>query len=222
MSLLRVTDAEGVVEVRLNRPEKRNALNRQMLGELSQVMYGLRSRRDVRAVILAGEGPVFCAGADLREFGELPDGEAVQEWITSGLRAFRGIAEHPTPVIAAIQGGAYGGGLELAMHCDIRVLGSDAVLSLPEVSMGWRPDWGAIDLLPQVVSRSRVIHMVLTGARVTAEDARGWGLVSEVSDDPLARARAIARSFADNPSDVISEVLPLLRPRMPDQSGGRA
>jgi enoyl-CoA hydratase/carnithine racemase len=212
---LHVAVGDGIAVVTLSRPEKRNALTQKMLRELLDVMAVLRSRDDVRAVVVEGEGHVFSAGADLVEFRALRDDAERRQWVALGRRAFDALAESPAPVIIAIDGGAFGGGVELALHGDLRILGTDAVLALPEVSLGWSPEWGGLERLPQIVTGSRALQMVLTGMRVSASDAVSWGLVNEVCDSPGARARELAKSLAAIPPDVIGQVLPPLRQRWP-------
>lgn len=212
----------GLAELTLQRPEKRNALNRAMLEGVRDSLADLRERGDVRALLVTAEGPVFCAGADLDEFRALADKAAHRAWIALGLEAFQSFSTFPGPVIAAIQGGAFGGGLEMALHCDMRILGTDAMLALPEVSLGWRPEWGALERLPEFLTPTRSLDMVLTGARVTARQAVDWGLASEACEDPLTRARALSRGLCELPADVMIDVLAALRPQVGLYSLGTA
>ncbi len=220
MKLVSVHVDRGIAELTLHRADKRNALTKDMLANIVAAIDELSFRADVKAMVVLADGPFFCAGADLTEFRELSDEQARAEWTSLGLSAFHGLAEFPSPVIAGIQGGAIGGGMELAIHCDLRILGRTAVLSMPEVSLGWRPDWGALERLPALVTRPRAIHMMLTGLKVTSKEALEWGLVTEVSDAPQDRARELARFLSGLPVDVVRDVLEEVRPRLASSGGG--
>lgn len=213
---------DGLAELTLQRPEKRNALNRAMLEGIRDTLADLRERGDVKALLVSAEGPVFCAGADLNEFRALAGEADHRAWIALGLEAFQSLSAFPGPVITAIQGGAFGGGLEMALHCDVRILDTDAMLALPEVSLGWAPEWGALERLPELLTPTRSLHMVLTGTRITARQAVDWGLASEACEDPLTRARTLSRGLCEIPTNVMSDVLAALRPQVGQYSRGAA
>lgn len=200
--------------VTLQRPEKRNALDEDMLRLFESTVVRAAGDPRIRALIVRGDGPVFCAGADLAAFRAL-DGPADRErWCELGRRAFGALREAPVPVLVAITGGAFGGGVELALHGDLRFLSRDAVLCMPEVTLGWTPDWDGLDLLPALVGPARAAEILLTGRRIGADEAVRVGLASESVDDPDQRAREVAAALADVPASVSETVLRSLRPRI--------
>ena len=201
-----VDEDRGVVTLTLNRPEVRNALDTHIAAELKAVLHELAASRTVRAVVLTGAGPVFCAGADLKQRKGMT-GDEVAEHTDSIMECTKLVAALPVPIIAAINGGAYAGGLELALACDIRVAASDATFALPEVNLGVFPGAGAPLRLPQLVGKGWTKLLVLTGDRITAEDAFRINMVEVLA--PAGRlmeeAGGIARRIArGNPAAVKS------------------
>jgi enoyl-CoA hydratase len=190
-----VEQADGVAVVTLNRPEVLNALDTALLGELEAAFTSL----DARAVVLTGAGRAFCAGADLKE----RDGMDEAAWRAHHEvleRAFAAVREQGAPTIAAVEGYALAGGLELALSCDLVIAASDAVLGLPEVTRGIIPGGGGTQLLPRLVGLSRAKELVLTGRRIDAETAERYGLVARTVEPGQAReaALALAREIALN------------------------
>ncbi|MCS7002779.1 MAG: enoyl-CoA hydratase-related protein [Dehalococcoidia bacterium] len=182
---------DGVIGwLTLNRPATLNAQNARMVDEICDVVTMLEEERPIRALIVHGEGRAFSSGADIKEFG----GNA------RGPEHIERLASASIPVVAAIHGYAYGGGLELALACDIRVASDDALFALPEVSLGIIPGGGGTQRLPRLVGPGVATEMILTGAPVTADRALTVGLVNRVV--PRARllpeAEAIARAAAAN------------------------
>ncbi len=172
---------EKTAYITVNRPDKLNALNTLVLKELAEILATLEANDDVRGIILTGAGDkAFVAGADIKEFQEFsPDdawqlSKAGQEDVMDELYTF------PKPVIAAINGFALGGGLELAMACHIRVASEQAKMGLPEVSLGIIPGYGGTQRLPQLVGRGKALEMIMTGDMIDAQDALQWGLVNHV------------------------------------------
>ncbi|TYP98680.1 enoyl-CoA hydratase [Sphingobacterium allocomposti] len=165
----------------VNRPEKLNALNRATLTELASILQQLQADEDVRGIILTGAGErAFVAGADIREFDGLSP-EGAHELAAWGHREIMDVLYHfPKPVVAAINGFALGGGLELALACHLRIASVDAKMGLPEVSLGLIPGYGGTQRLPQLVGRGKALEMILTGDMVDAETALQWGLVNHV------------------------------------------
>ncbi len=195
---LRYEAADGVATVTLNRPEVHNAMNAAMRRELTACFTALATDDAVRAVVVAGAGDrAFSAGADIREFVE-PEPPTVFREQRRRLDFRRAMDACPQPLIAAIRGWALGGGLELALACDIRIAGDDARLGLPEVTLGIIPGGGA-QRLPRLIGRGKALELILTGARIGAEDARRLGLVERVvpAADVLREAHALARSIAE-------------------------
>jgi enoyl-CoA hydratase/carnithine racemase len=194
---VRVTvDEEGVALVRLDRP-KANALSSAVLAELAEVAGELASSLP-RAVVLTGGDRIFAAGADIAEFHEHPVG-----WETAGAfhRALGAIEALPRVVIAAIEGWALGGGLELALACDLRVAASSAKLGLPEITLGLIPGGGGTQRLPRLVGLAVARRLVLTGEPLAAPEAYAVGLVDRVVEPGTATEEALAwaRAFARGP-----------------------
>lgn len=172
---------DAIAMVYVHRPEKLNALNRDTIGELHQAFKSLDSDPAVRVIILRGSGPkAFVAGADIAEFSNygVEEGRALA---ARGQRDLFDLVENlKTPVIAAINGFALGGGLELAMACHFRVASENAKMGLPEVSLGVIPGYGGTQRLPMLVGRGRAMEMVLTGGMIGAAKALEYGLVNHV------------------------------------------
>ena len=192
--------AGGVATITLNRPDVLNAMNNVMRTELLELFAGLRSDEAVRAVVVTGAGErAFCAGADIREFLEPPVPTRFREE-RRRLDFRREMDRCPQPIIAAIRGFALGGGLELALACDIRVAAEDAQLGLTEINLAIIPGGGGTQRLPRLVGRGKALEMILTGMRVPAPEALRLGLVERVVPvaELLSSAQALAKSIAEN------------------------
>ncbi len=190
-----------VATVTLNRPDKLNAIDPAMLGRLEDVCGSLAGERDVRVVLLTGAGErAFCVGADINAWSGLAPLEMWRWWIRDGHRAFERLARLPQPVIAVLNGHAFGGGLELALAADLRVAAEGIELALPEAKLGTVPGWGGTGRLPGLIGASRAKRMVFTGGRIDAATAERWGLVDEVAprQELMARAHALAAEIAAN------------------------
>jgi enoyl-CoA hydratase/carnithine racemase len=206
MPRVTVTVTDGVADVRLNRPEKRNALDAAMIGALVSTGEQLKAMPGLRAVVLSGEGQDFCAGLDFGLFEAMRDGSrlsALAEVPPSdgpakavAQRAAYTWAELPVPVIAAIRGNALGGGLQIALGADIRIAAPDARLAVFEVSWGIIPDMTGTQLLPELVGRDVAKELVYTARIVSGEEAARIGLATRTDPDPLAAALALAREIA--------------------------
>lgn len=167
--------------ITVNRPDKLNALNTLVLKELAEILATLGADDDVRGIILTGAGDkAFVAGADIKEFQEFSSDEAWQLSKSGQEEVMDELYTFPKPVIAAINGFALGGGLELAMACHIRVASERAKMGLPEVSLGIIPGYGGTQRLPQLVGRGKALEMIMTGEMIDAGDALQWGLVNYV------------------------------------------
>jgi enoyl-CoA hydratase len=172
---------DGIVTLTVNRPEKLNALNAATMAELENAFERAASTASVRGLIVTGEGEkAFVAGADIREFEKMTAMEA-QAFSLSGQRVFRRLETMGKPSIAALNGFALGGGLELAMSCTLRVASAKAKLGLPEVKLGLIPGYGGTQRLPRLVGRGRAMELLLAGEPVTAEEAFRIGLVNRVA-----------------------------------------
>jgi enoyl-CoA hydratase len=195
---IRVDTAEGVTTVTLNRPDVLNAMNDAMRRELLEVFTGLATDEAVRVVVVTGAGGrAFSAGADIRGFVEPQEPVAYREHRRR--IEFRRVMETcPQPILAAIRGYALGGGLELALACDIRVAGDDAQLGLTEVNLAIIPGGGGTQRLPRLVGRGKALEMILTGARIDAAEALRIGLVERVvpAAEALTATQTLARALA--------------------------
>ncbi|HZT33445.1 MAG TPA: enoyl-CoA hydratase-related protein [Bryobacteraceae bacterium] len=177
---IRLEVEDGVALVTLNRPEKLNALNAETVGELSRAFDEVADSPQVRGLILTGAGEkAFVAGADIRELAALVPAEA-QRYAARGQKVFRRLEEMPKPSVAAINGYALGGGLELAMACTVRVASSQARLGQPEVKLGILPGYGGTQRLPRLVGRGRALDLLLSGEPIDAAEAHRIGLVNYV------------------------------------------
>ncbi|MFF4764461.1 enoyl-CoA hydratase/isomerase family protein [Streptomyces sp. NPDC001292] len=201
--------------VRLNRPEVRNALSGQMLRQLVDALADADRRSDTGVIVLTGAGSAFCSGDDLEETARA-DAETFDENIALFQQATRILAESAKPSVAAINGPAMGGGLELTLACDLRVAAEHAVFACPEVAWGLVCTNGSSALLPAYVGYGRARDMVLTGQTYDAAWALTAGLVSEVvpRDQVLDRAIALANELAER-----SQAVRLTRQLLQDASG---
>jgi enoyl-CoA hydratase/carnithine racemase len=223
-----VTIADGVADVRLNRPEKRNALDGAMFAGLVTAGERLKSERGVRAVVLSGAGPDFCAGLDFGWFRAMRDGERLSAQVdlppgrgpagagplgparSVGQRAAYVWTEIPVPVIAAVTGNALGGGLQIALGADIRIVTPDARMSVLEIRWGLVPDMTGTQLLPELVGRDLAKELTFTGRVVRGEEAVALGLATRVDPDPRQAALELARSIAGRSPDAIRAAKRLL------------
>lgn len=197
---------QGIAQVRLNRPAKMNALDPAMFEALVAVGRELIDRADVSAVVLAGEGRAFCAGLDMAQFEQMAQGAGdivVEREPLGAASALGQQAVHvwslvPVPVIAALHGVAFGGGLQVALGADIRIAHPDTKLSVMEIVWGLIPDMTGTQLLPELVGRDVAKELVFTGRRISGAEGAELGLVTRVDDDPLAAATALATEIAGN------------------------
>lgn len=205
-------DEQGVAEVCLVRGEKMNALDQDMFDALAEAIARLQAAPKLRAVVLHGEGKAFCAGLDMGRFARMKDGAAGG---TRDLRArthgisnsaqvvAMGWRQLPVPVIAAVQGVAYGGGLQLALGADIRLVTADARMSVLEIKWGLVPDMAGMVLMRRLLRDDVVRELTYTGRVVAGEQAVALGLATRVCADPLAEARALAAEIAGRNPDAI-------------------
>lgn len=198
MSAVLCTYDGPVAVLTLSNEAKLNALTMAMLSELESHLGEIEHNADVRCVILTGQGPkAFCCGADIAEWGPLDAVDFARFWVREGHRVFDRLARLTKPVIGAINGHAFGGGLELAACCDLRVLSERTTLALPEAKVGIVPGWSGTQRLTRLLPEPVVKEMALFGRRISAERAVGLGFAAEVAEDALAVAREIAAGLAD-------------------------
>ncbi|HXJ84576.1 MAG TPA: enoyl-CoA hydratase-related protein, partial [Candidatus Methylomirabilis sp.] len=189
---------DGVATITLNRPDVHNAMNEGMRRELTQCFTALVTDDEVRVILVTGAGGrAFSAGADIREFVEQQAPTRFRE--TRRRADFRQVMDRCSqPIIAAIRGYAFGGGLELALACDIRIASEDSRLGLTEVDLAIIPGGGGTQRLPRLIGRGKALEMILTGARISAVDALHLGIVERVvpPEDLLSSAMDLARAMA--------------------------
>jgi len=202
---------EHVAEVTLDRPDKLNAIDPAMFRGLLEAGAFLTDRDDVRAVVLAGSGRMFCAGLDFASFAAMAGEDGAPEPLEVRTHGLSNRPQHaclqwrelPVPVIAAIQGGALGGGLQIALGADIRVATPDARLAIAEIRWGLVPDMGACVVLPGLMRDDQIRALTYSGRDVSGEEAVALGLATQCADDPLAEARAMASAIvARSPSAI--------------------
>ena len=179
-SLLLIDDANGVRTIRINRPDKLNALNAATIGALDAAFAGAESDASVRVVVLTGSGPkAFVAGADISEMSTLTPAQG-RDFSLRGTRMMRRVEKLTKPVIAMVNGFAFGGGLELAMCCHLRIAAETAKMGQPEINLGLIPGFGGTQRLLRLAGRAATLELCLTGAPITAERALQWGIVNRV------------------------------------------
>src|SRR4051812_9636535 len=172
----------GVLVITINRPDKLNALNKQTIEELHDTLVEAENQSEIRAVIITGAGPkAFVAGADISEFSNYSISEGKQLSSSGHFKIFNFIENFSKPIIAAVNGFALGGGLELAMACHIRVVSDNAKMGLPEVSLGLIPGYGGTQRLAQLLGKGKAFEMIVTADMINAQDAYKWGLANYVT-----------------------------------------
>ncbi len=182
MATVRTETADRIAVVTVDRPEKLNALNAGVLDELETAFRGIRDDREAWAAVLTGAGPkAFIAGADIAELAVM-DRASAEVVSARGQWVMGVIEECGKPVVAAVNGYAFGGGLELALACHLRVFAKTAKVGLPEVGLGLIPGYGGTQRLPRIVGRGRALEMILTGDPVDAETAHRWGLANRLAE----------------------------------------
>lgn len=200
----------SVATITINRPKSLNALNKETIQELSSALDEVESNADVRVVILTGSGEkAFVAGADIKEFADF-DTTQGQELAKKGQDSlFNKVENLSKPIIAAINGYALGGGLELAMSCHFRIASDNAKLGLPEVTLGLIPGYGGTQRLPKLIGKGRAMQAIMTAEMFSAEKAEQIGLVNEVVtlEELLPRVQKIASKISRNSSTAISKAI---------------
>jgi enoyl-CoA hydratase len=192
-------EVDVVATICLDRPAKHNALTPEMLGQLEEILITLDSDRDVRVVLVTAAGNrSFCAGADIKRFKALQPLDMWALWTRLGHRVFDHLAGLRQPTIAAISGNAYGGGFELALACDLRILADDATLGLTEVGLGTLPGWGGTGRLRELVGAGRAKELIFTGEPLIAEQALAWGVANQLvpKAEVIKTAHALAVRIA--------------------------
>lgn len=170
-----------VASIKLNRPEKLNAITVDMLESLDTALTEISNQNDIRVVVLRSTSEkAFSVGADITQWGALQPLDMWREWITRGHGIFNRLASLRQPVIAVLDGYTFGGGLELALAADIRITSERATFAAPEVKLGTIPGWAGTQRLPQTIGVGRAKQMIFTGEQIDSQRAYEWGLVNEV------------------------------------------
>jgi enoyl-CoA hydratase/carnithine racemase len=198
MSELVLTEDHGRVRhVVLNRPEKRNAFNLELLDALDGALQDAAAAPSVHVVLLRGAGPMFSSGVDLNELaGQAGDASSLRPFRTRWLQAAQRLEEMPKATVCQIHGGCIGGALETALACDLRTMAADAVTGLPETRIGLIPDVGGSSRLPQVVGLGRAKELIMTGKLVDGGEAERIGLVNRVA--PADELEAVTQQLVDD------------------------
>lgn len=223
-------DERGVAEVALTRADKMNAIDAAMFRAINDAIEQLKADARVRVVVVHGEGKAFCAGLDMGRFQQMGQGQTSGTLGMDLLTRSRGLANDaqyvawgwrqlPVPVIAAVHGVAFGGGLQIALGADIRLVHPEAKLAVMEVKWGLVPDMAGIVLMTELVRPDVVRELTYTGRIVSGVEAQAIGLATRVSDDPLAEARALAAQIAGLSPDSIRGSKRLLNGASPVQAG---
>ncbi|MGA2042459.1 MAG: enoyl-CoA hydratase/isomerase family protein [Roseiarcus sp.] len=187
-----------IARIVLRRPDKLNALDREMIVALARAAATIEESREARVAILSGEGKAFCAGGDIAAWGDLHPLEMWRDWTRLGHRAFEALARLRVPLIAALTGHAFGGGLELAATADIRIAEAGIKLGLPETGLGMAPGWSGTQRLVRRFGARAVRRMALGGRMFEVEEALLLGIIDEAVGvgEALARADALAHGIA--------------------------
>ena len=189
MAIVQTEDRGSVRHIVLNRPQKRNAFNGELVAEVRLALKAAANDPDVHCVVVRGAGPMFSSGMDFNTLAELPGQmEMLRAFRRECIDAWNLAEEMVKPTIASIHGGCIGGAMELALACDLRVMATDAVIGMPETRVGLIPDVGGSSRLPAVVGLGRAKELVMTGKLIGAEEAERIGLVNRIAPDDQLEA----------------------------------
>ena len=217
------TTNQGITTITINRPSKLNALNKATIEELHQAFNAANQDKDTKVIIVTGSGEkAFVAGADISEFANF-DIENGGKLAAKGQEIlFDFVQNLSTPVIAAVNGFALGGGLELAMSAHFRIASDNAKMGLPEVSLGVIPGYGGTQRLPQLIGKGRAMEMVMTAGMIDAQTALSYGLVNHVvtQDELLPLAEKIAGKIMKNSSVAIGKAIQAVNANYKDGVNG--
>lgn len=203
MSTVNVEYNDGVLEIQLNRPASLNAMNEQLLKDLSLAISKAKNDPNVRAVLIYGNGNGFCAGGDLKDFGiDISNPLEVKRFLQDGHEAILGIYHMEKPVIAAVHGAAVGAGCNLAFSCDLVIADENALFSEIFAKVGAIPDMGGLYFLPHKIGMHKAAELIFTGKKLTAQEAYDYGLINEVvkNGTALEKGRALAKQLAEGPT----------------------
>lgn len=213
----------GIATITINRPNKLNALNKETINELHEAFDRSENDKTVKVIILTGSGEkAFVAGADISEFADFSVDEGSQLAARGQKILFDFIENLSTPVIAAVNGFALGGGLELAMACHFRIASTNAKMGLPEVSLGVIPGYGGTQRLPQLVGKGRAMEMIMTAGMIDADQALNYGLVNHVKpqEELLEHCNELANKIMRNSSIAIGKAIKAVNANYKDGKNG--
>jgi enoyl-CoA hydratase len=214
-----------IAVITINRPTKLNALNKETIQELHEAFSALNKEQAIKAIIITGSGEkAFVAGADISEFANFSVQEGQELAAQGQALLFDFVQNLSTPVIAAVNGFALGGGLELAMACHFRVASTNAKMGLPEVTLGVIPGYGGTQRLTQLVGKGRAMELIMTAGMVDAETAKNYGLVNHVveQEELLEFAKGIAAKIVNNSSVAIAKAIQAINANFEDGTNGYA
>lgn len=213
----------GILRITVNRPSKLNALNKDTIQELHLAFKDAEFEDDVKVIIMTGSGEkAFVAGADISEFSDYSSQEGKQLAAEGQEKLFDFVANFPKPVIAAVNGFALGGGLELAMSAHFRIASDNAKMGLPEVSLGVIPGYGGTQRLPQLVGKGRAMEMIMTAGMIDAKQALQYNLVNHVTtqEELLGFAENLANKIMRNSLVAISSAIKAINANFEDGING--
>jgi enoyl-CoA hydratase len=206
---LLTTLENGIFTIIINRPDKLNALNKNVLDELEQVMQHVYNDKNIKGVIITGQGQkAFVAGADISEFTEVSDDEGAK-LAKRGQQIFFLIENCPKPVVAAVNGFALGGGCELAMACHFRLASENAKFAQPEVNLGLIPGYGGTQRLTMLVGKGKAMELMMSGTMIDAAEAKNLGLVNYVTgiENLLEKTKEILNTILAKSPVAVSKVI---------------
>lgn len=217
MSRVTLTLTDPIAHVQMSRPDKHNGLDKQMMVELVQTAKAIRKNRNIRAVVLSGQGASFCAGLDFsyvaKNPGFIPPFFMKLPWRQENM--FQRVAfcwrQIPVPVIAAIHGNCFGGGMQIALGCDFRLATNDAKLSIMEMKWGLIPDMSGTVQLSRLLPLDQAQLLTMTGKVITGEEAKSLGLVTELRADPVESAFELAQEISEKSPDAVAATKVLFR-----------
>jgi len=207
MKNIKIDLEKNILVITINRPDKLNALNERVLTELESIIIDNRDKPNIKCVIITGEGDkAFVAGADIKEMSSFSSMDAIK-YSNKGINLFNIIESYPKPIIAAVNGYALGGGLELALACHIRYISKNAILGLPEVSLGLIPGFGGTQRLRNIVGLGNAIEIITSANHIKAEDAEKLGLANKICDNVLEESIELCKKISKNSSTAIRNAI---------------
>jgi enoyl-CoA hydratase/carnithine racemase len=210
--LVRVEKQQGIAHVTLSRPDKYNALNFDMFKAIDKVIQSLAKDKQVQVVILSGAGGNFSSGLDVKSIASNPSKalNLLFKWLPGNAnlaqRVSLGWQRLPMPVIAVIEGVCYGGGMQIVLGADLRIAAQDAKLSIMEAKWGLVPDMAGLVGLRQLISKDQAMKLTLTAEVITAQEALALGLITQIADEPMAKAEALAKQIMQTSPDACAAI----------------